>query len=170
MDACNWLVKPFIYYTYKIELFSVMQSEKLVFQFLLYDRGTGRKHYQSQAGYATKQEAYRQAQFICLRIALDREASPTLIVDWPTRKILALNLPAFCLLGIDAVGFEANEFIVESPSDQPVSQDWQETPVSCQSLWLRTADGQLMSCQIHAQRWVNCPQWMIITIEVVVNY
>ena len=166
MDNCNCPVNTPFDSAYRIEFLSVLQSEKVSFQFSLHEKATNQRQYHSQQCYATKEEANRQAHLICLRIALDREKRPALTVDLPTRKILSLNLSAFYLLGINAVGFETREFTVHHESHEQVYQELQQAGQSCQSLWLRDADGRLVSCQIQANRVVNFPQWGIVRLRV----
>ncbi|NJN87419.1 MAG: hypothetical protein HC881_15320 [Leptolyngbyaceae cyanobacterium SL_7_1] len=65
--------------------------------------------------------------FLRLRGALDREKHPTLIVDLTSGYILSLNLPAFELLKINAVGLWMTDFAANEHWHREVYQELRQT-------------------------------------------
>jgi hypothetical protein len=159
-------LETIVFNTWTIQLISTLQPEGTRYQFSIHERETNKQKYYSQQYYATEKEAYFDAYFICLRSILDREKCPTIIVDLSTRKILSLNLPAFCLLGIDAVGFETYEFINQRQPHEQLYQQLQQTGKYYQPIALRDADGKLMAIKISAQIVADYPKWGIFRIIV----
>jgi hypothetical protein len=166
MNSFVCLLETIVFNTWTIQLISTLQLEGTRYQFSIQERETNKQQYYSQQCYATKEEAYLDAYFICLRAVLDREKCPAMIVDLSTRKILSLNLPAFCLLGIDAVGFETYEFTAQEGPHEQLYQELQQTGESSQPMALRDADGKLMEITISAQIVADRSQWGIFRIMV----
>ena len=166
MKNCNSPINTPLNSAYKIEYIPVVQLDKIGFHFALYDSFTNEEKYYSDKYYTTKYEARRQANFIRLRIALDQEKCPTLIIDLETRKILSVNLAAFCLLGINAEGFGTSEFMTNYQSNERFYQELQEKGRFCQSLSLLNADGQLISCEIKAQTLFSFSEWGIVITKI----
>jgi hypothetical protein len=162
--AC--FLETIVFHTWMIQLISTVQPEGICYQFSIHERETSKQQYYSQKCYATEAEAYLDAYFVCLRAVLDREKCPATIVDLSTRKILSINLPAFCLLGIDAVGSETYEFTTQKQLHEQLYQELQQTGESCQPMVLRDADGKLIEIQISAQIVAECPKWGIFRIMV----
>ncbi|NJK48856.1 hypothetical protein HC931_12335 [Candidatus Gracilibacteria bacterium] len=166
MKSFACFLETLVFHTWTIQLISTLQPEGTCYQFSIHERETNKQQYYSQKCYATEAEAYLDAYFVCLRAVLDREKCPAIIVDLSTRKILSINLPAFCLLGIDAVGFETYEFTFQEQLHEQLYQELQQTGESCQPMVLRDADGKLMEIQMSAQIVAEFPKWAIFRIMV----
>jgi hypothetical protein len=166
MNSFASLLETIVFHPRTIQLISTVQPEGICYQFSIYEKETNKQQYYSQQFYTTEEEAYFDAYFICLRAVLDREKCPAIIVDLSTCKILSINLPAFCLLGIDAVGFETYEFTTQKQPHEQLYQELQQTGESYQPMVLRDADGKLMEIQISAQIVAEFPKWGIFRIVV----
>lgn len=166
MNPFACLLETIVFHTWTIQLISTVQPEGTCYQFSIHERETNKQQYYSQQCYATEEAAYLDAYFICLRAVLDREKCPATIVELSTRKILSINLSAFCLLGIDAVGFETYEFMNQKRPHEQLYQELQQTGESYQSMVLRDADGKLIKIQISAQIVADRSKWGIFRIMV----
>jgi hypothetical protein len=166
MNSFVCLLEKIVFHTWTIQLILTLQSDGTYYQFSIHERATNKQQYYSQQCYATEYEAYLNAYFVCLRAVLDREKCPAMIVDLSSCKILSINLLAFCLLGIDAVGFETYKFTDQRQSHEQLYQELQQTGESYQPMALRDADGKLMEIKISARLVADCSQWGIFRIVV----
>jgi hypothetical protein len=166
MNTFACFPETIICHTWTIQLISTVQPKGTSYQFSIHSRETNQQQYYSQQSYATEEAAYLDAYFICLRSVLDREKCPALIIDLVTRQILSLNLPAFCLLGIDAVGFKTYEFIPQCQSYEQLYREVQQIGESCQSMTLRDADGKLMKVEVSAEIVAVRSRWGIFRLVV----
>jgi hypothetical protein len=166
MNPFACLLETIVLQTWTIQLISTPQPKGTCYRFSIHERETNKQQYYSQKCYATKEQAYLDAYFICFRAVLDREKCPAIIVDLSARKILSINLPAFCLLGIDAVGFETSEFIFQRQPHEKLYRELQQTGEFYQPMVLRDADGKLTKIQMSAQIVADCSQWGIFRIMV----
>jgi hypothetical protein len=93
---------------------------------------------------------------------LDNEDYPALIVSRKSGYILSINLPAFELLAIDAVGFQVIEFVADQEAYQQMIQQLQPTGADDHAILFRNADGYLICCQVTATIAPAYSEWMII--------
>jgi hypothetical protein len=101
------------------------------------------------------------AYFLHLRATLDREHQPTLLVDQRLGYILAINLPTFELLKIDAVGLSMLDFAADRATYAQIGHQLQQTGKSHQTILLYNADGGVVTCQAQAEIAPNFAQWAV---------
>jgi hypothetical protein len=106
-----------------------------------------------------------KAYFLRLQAELDREHYPALVVDLMSGYILSINLRAFELLRIDAVGFPVVDFAADMELYEQIRQQLQRTGKSYQTIQLRNADGELMFCQVDAKTAPDYPQWVVLRLN-----
>ncbi|NJR38296.1 MAG: hypothetical protein HC781_04915 [Leptolyngbyaceae cyanobacterium CSU_1_4] len=144
-------------------------SGQKYYKFLIGGRGTIAHRYKTQQRFSVEAtasvSAYLSAYFYCLRANLDNEKCPALVIDRQSGYILSINLPAFELLAIDAVGFQFLHFAVEPDMHQQIDQELQETGESSQTVWLQNADACSMKCTVHAMVDLYYSQWAIFRLN-----
>lgn len=141
----------------------------MYYKFSITGRGTIGDRYESQQIYPTEAAAYLSAYFFCLRADLDNEPNPALIVDCTSGYILSINLPAFELLAIDAVGFQMFDFVDQAAYEQIVQQ-LQQTGASHYTTLLHNADGYTIEGRVNARIYPyycssHCSRWAIFRLN-----
>jgi hypothetical protein len=150
---------------YTVKLFPIPQQRVTYYKFSITYQKETKNQYQSQQIYSTQLAAFLAAGFFCLRALLDRKTCPALIVDIQSGQILSINLPAFALLGIDAVGFNMPDFTGNSTIYEQICQELQQTGNFHQSISLCNADGHLIECTLDGQVWPHCSRWAIFCLR-----
>lgn len=120
----------------------------------------------SQLICAAETVAYLSAYFFHLRARLDNKKYPVLIVDRGSGSILSLNLPAFELFAINAVGLTLLNFMVDQEAYQSIIQQLQQTGETRCKILLQNADGVLMNCTIKATVAAHYSEWVIFRFNV----
>jgi hypothetical protein len=113
------------------------------------------------ADHVSVDRSHLSAYFLYLRSTLDWKPHSALIVDLASGYILSLNLPAFELLKINAVGFRMTDFAIDKQTYQQVCQQLHQTKKFHGTLWLRNADGHQMETQVDAEVKLCYLEWVI---------
>jgi len=142
-----------------VKLILVKQKKRTYYKFVASSHRVLRSWCRSQKIYLT--EDYLHQCFLSLRAALDWEKHPVLIADFPSGCILSINLPAFELLKIDAVGSKIVDFAADVEIFERIYQQLQQTGKSHQTVLLHDADGKQMECKIDAEISLYCSRWTI---------
>lgn len=132
------------------------------------DRRITKNHHQDQQMYLSNaadhlsiDRSALSAYFFCLRGTLDSQPNSALIVDLASGHILSLNLPAFELLKINAVGFRMTDFAISKPTYQQIRQHLHQRRSFHGTLWLRDADGHEMETQVDAEVEPRYSEWVV---------
>lgn len=125
--------------------------------------------FSSRLVWAAKAAAYLLAYFFQLRAALDNKLYPAIITDRSSGTILSINLPAFELLAIDAVGLHVFDFGIDREAYKRIEQQLQageNRQESRQTLLLHSADGNSMECRVEAEVALGYSGWLILCLQV----
>ncbi len=148
-----------------IKLFSILEAGLTFYKFSVFWQEETNNQCCSQQAYSTEEAAYLAAFFFCLRASLDREKCPALIMDFKAGYILSINLPAFHLFGVNAVGFKMLDFAVNLENYERIYRELQQTGKSHQSILLHNADGHLVECEVDAQIEPYWSGWAIFRLR-----
>ncbi|MBW4661209.1 MAG: hypothetical protein KME15_21235 [Drouetiella hepatica Uher 2000/2452] len=124
------------------------------------------RHWRNQPTCAAEAAVYLSAYFFHLRAVLDKKRLPAIIVDRPSGSILSINLPAFELLAIDAVGLRLLDFSVDQEIHRWIDQQIQTAEKSRQPVLLHNADGCRITCKVNAKSAPGYSGWAILGLEV----
>lgn len=133
-----------------VKIFAIPHLRQTYYKFLITKQGSITNRYESQHIYLTEAAARQSAYFFCLRATLDSEVIPAMIVDRISSNILSINLPAFELLAIDAVGLQMHHFLINQPYTF-IHQHLQQSGRFNNTVMLQNADGDLIECAIKAE-------------------
>ncbi|NJL22747.1 MAG: hypothetical protein HC895_21085 [Leptolyngbyaceae cyanobacterium SM1_3_5] len=121
--------------------------------------------FRNQSVRAAKAVAHRSDFFFRLRAELDRNPDAALIVDRESGTILSINLPAFELLAIDAVGFQVLDFGINQSTYERIAQQLQQTGTASQTILLHNADGDLIECEADAEVVPYYSGWIVLCFD-----
>ncbi|NJR60609.1 MAG: hypothetical protein HC769_18295 [Cyanobacteria bacterium CRU_2_1] len=149
---------------WQVDFSVIQQTGFTLYRVSISDQTTGSR-YDYPDTFLTEAKAYLSAYFLCLRASLDRKQHPALLVDLETGYILSINLPAFELLTIDAVGARIFDFIVHSNDHRQINQRLCRTEEFHQLTLFCNADGLLMECELKAQITPYYSKWAVFYLK-----
>jgi hypothetical protein len=147
-----------------VQVLSIQKQGCVYYRFSIFGRSDARNQYDTLQIYPTEETAYQAAYFFCLRASLDREPDPSMIVDHKSGYILSINLPAFDLLKINAVGLNVIDFTIDLEDGKKIHQEFQKTGKINQKIIFQNADGHWIECRANTQVAPDYSEWAIVRL------